>query len=415
MCIIRKLELINALFEHFDCHQNDDGFEFSFAINQDNLELLQKFINADIDANFSFSNGVYVDFDEIKLRIGSNAKAELSFSSFKVKGINVYPDWENFLSYKPNIFSAPDNFLILSDHVIYAGESNSSKVNHYLDVCKIIRLLISKADHVQNFTSTIVEEVIFLHKGKLHMPVVYDKRVLEEKLDGFSIVNALFNDDSHTEQKTSILKEVIYGLLLNIPKSERLRYLLCNFGEFSRRLNENYQLFVSEFSFDDVRKEYEEKKREYFIKLNDVFSSVQTQMLGIPISIAISSVRMTAVLDKVSFFGDLLLSISIIIYSVMMFVFIKNQKHSLKAIKNDYESQMARLKHHYADQYEKIIDIKNDLDSRYQYQNNCLNGFYIITALLFIGTLLLSVINFNWHYMIDITFSFYSKLINMSN
>lgn len=364
MCLTRNLEKLDSLLKNFDCSHSEDGIDFSFTVSLEKLRLLKEFNDAGLP-DLSFDTGEqWVDLGDLSSRIGKEVKAELLFQELKAAGLNVYQDWSHFFSYKPHLISVPDSFLILSDHTIHPNEPTSKQVKHYFDVCKIVQLLISRADYIKKITDEIVEEVIFLHKEKLEIPINYTAEVLEEGLDGISIVNALFEDNSHIEQKISIFKEVISSFLSNISKTERLQYLLCHFGEFSKRLNENYQLFVSEFSFDDVRKEYEESKREYFTKLNDVFSSVQTKMLGVPISIAFASFKMNSFVTSASFLTDSLLGLSIVIYSIMMILMIANQNHSLKAVKTDYESQMARLKHHYSDQYKLSEDILIDLNKR---------------------------------------------------
>mgnify|MGYP000616233001 CR=1 FL=1 len=48
----------------------------------------------------------------------------------------------------------------------------------------------------------------------------------------------------------------------------------------------------------------------------------------------------------------------------MMFMLIANQKHTLAAVKNEYESQMTRLKHQYSEQYESIKKIENLKDRK---------------------------------------------------
>jgi len=393
MCLESKLKRVDDLFNHFGCHRNDEGFEFSFTVNKENLQSLKQYINDGVPLEAFFTGILHVNFDDLKSKNGCEVKAEITVQDFKRAGLNVYLDWQAFFAYKAHLTSVPDSFLILSDHTIYTGSTPSIIIKHYFDVCDVLRLLISRADHTKNFTSTIVEEIVFLHKNKLEITIEYDEKVFEGGMDGISIVKSLFDDEAHIEQKISILKEVLHSLLFNMPKTERLGYLLSNFGEFSKRLTENYQLYVSEFSFDDVRKEYEESKREYFTKLNDVFSSVQTKMLGIPISIAFASFKMSTIADKADSLSNPLLSLAIVIYSLMMILMIKNQKHSLFAVKHDYDSQMSRLKHHYSEQYELIEDIQVGLNHRYSYQNNCLNFFSAMTYCLIIVVVMVEVIN----------------------
>ena len=189
-------------------------------------------------------------------------------------------------------------------------------------------------------------------------------------------------------------------MLSGIQKNARLTYLLTNFGEFSKRLSENYHLFVSEFSFDEVRKEYEESKREYLTKLNDIFSSVQTKMLGIPVSLAVASIKISPIIDANSFWSNLLLFTAVWVYSYMMFSLIKNQTHTLSSVRDEYQSQMNRLKHQYSEQYEIIKHIEHDLDKRHDFQFQSLVRFrrMIMGLLIFVSLLFLYSVPWNGVY-----------------
>ena len=397
-----KLVTLKTLFKDFECHKNDDEFVVLFSISRSSIKRFVECQENEIQFGSYLVNELYVDINDLPAKEGQTAKASISAQQLKAQGLNVYWDWEDLLAYKPNITAVPDNFLIIDEEIVYPVEPASNKTKHYKEICTLLNLLISNADHTNNLTSKIINDVVFLHKTRLEIPIAYNQECLGEGLDGISIIVALFKDQSHIEQKSSILKETLYSLLINVSKKDRLQYLLNNFGDFSKRLNENYQLFVSEFSFDDVRKEYEEKKRDYLTKLNEVFSSAQTKMLGIPIALALASLKLSAIVDNITFWTNFFLALSITIYSVMMFMLITNQKHTLNALKNEYESQMARLKHQYADQYEQVKEILTDLNLRYDHQNNCLSWFYAMTAALFILVLALFFWNLPWKLILGI-------------
>lgn len=402
MNIINKLTSVQDLNNAFNFSVCENDFVFEFINNsssQYKLEDFHKITGFEL-SYLDVDNDIYIDsdisnHDEICL------KAELERKDLLDSNLNVYFNWKEMLENKVNLTTSPENFLILDESIIYpdnkpkteANKKTINKIEHYQEIISLLKILLVNADHKNKLSNDVIEDVVFLHKSRLEIPISYSEALLDEKLDGISIVKALFDEKSHKEQKKSIFKEVLHGFLINVPKKERLEHLIVYFGEFSKRYNENYQLFVSEFSFDEVRKEYEEKKRDYFTALNDVFSSVQTKMLGIPVSLALGALKMSAIIDDVTFWTNALLAFSIIIYSIMMFMLIKNQKHTLSAIKTEYDSQMTRLKHQYVEQYEEIKNIQIDLDKRHDFQKSCLNWFYVLTFSLFI----LIVSRFTWN------------------
>jgi hypothetical protein len=115
------------------------------------------------------------------------------------------------------------------------------------------------------------------------------------------------------------------------------------------------------------------------------------KMIGIPISLALMSFKMTAILDNVTFFTNFMLLLAVIIYGFMMVTLIKNQKHTLTALKTEYTAQMDRLKFRFSDQYELIKEVVEELDDRGDFQRACLNWYYVAVSvlILFVGGLFL--------------------------
>ncbi|MGB1201708.1 MAG: hypothetical protein ACPG5R_09100 [Cognaticolwellia aestuarii] len=332
-------------------------------------------------------DNLFIDISDLENHIGKVALIKF------IKPQGVFQSWKDFLDYKPNLIRCPDNFYLIDDNISFPADADEGELKHYLSILKLVTLLIEHADHTEYLSDVVVDKVTYLHKSRVDIQLQYKKDDLIDSLDGITAICAYFEDSSHKEQKVSILKEALFSLGLTNNSINNLSYLIQNFGEFSKRFIENYNLFVSEFSFDEVRKEYEEKKRDYFIKLDEIFSSVQSKMLGIPISLALASFKLSAIVDQKSFWANLFLSLSIVVYSAMMMMLIKNQKHSLKALKSEFTSQMNRLKHQYSEQYEKIQRMITDLDNRHDYQKSCLNWFYVMSCTLFIIVIAL----FLWH------------------
>ncbi|TOB59545.1 hypothetical protein CGK02_21970, partial [Vibrio parahaemolyticus] len=185
-------------------------------------------------------------------------------------------------------------------------------------------------------------------------------------------------------------KTALYDFLKSVQKERRFEYLITHFGEFSAQVIENYDLYVSEFSFDDVRLEYQEKKRDYMLKINETFSSIQTKALGIPVSLAFVAIRLsTSKTDSLTEATNMLLFVAALVYGVMMWLLIQNQKHSLKSIEIEYKGQINRLKKEYPDHHDKIILEFEDLDKRCRTQRFQLNVFLV----LIIGLVLISYIH----------------------
>ncbi|WKD48980.1 hypothetical protein [Microbulbifer spongiae] len=303
--------------------------------------------------------------------------------------IEFYDSIDELISVPSNKLSRPDRFYLIDSSFFYPCSDIPDKIQHYFDLIKLLVMLKDVSDYQYGF-SNVIEKLVFLHKSRFDLSLKYDSESLIDSIDGLSVILGFFEGEEHIEQKKSILKEILIGMLSDIPDEKKLKYLISNFGEFSKRFVENYQYFVSEFSFDEVRVEYEEKKREYLVKIDEVFSATQLRMLGVPVSLAVVAFKMSPVVSSIpTFLINFLLLFSVAAYSYMMRMLLVNQRHTLAAIKGEYSSHMRRLKYQFSDQYDNIYGIKKDLDERYKFQKKNLVKFNRISVLLVIVVLLI--------------------------
>lgn len=379
LAVIRKL--------HIDYDLKYQGSDLIFDVELSEL-LLARLNRAEIEFTVDINN-IFVRQSLYVIRMGEYACIKIAKDDL-VCAKYIYKDWTDFLRFQVNRTICPEFFLILSDDLFYDGGKvkNNSILNHYNEVCKLIFLLVDTADHREGDFSLGIESVVYLHKSKLYIPTTYKLESLDESLDGISVLLANFKDELHREHKVSILKEVLSSLLGNVPEAGRFAYLLKHFGEFSTRFTENYQLFVSEFSFDSVRVEYEEKKRDYIIKLNDVLASIQTKMLGIPVSLAFLSLKAERVkANEIIGTGHYALLAGVVIYCLMMFFMIVNQQHTLKHVKDEYTSLINRLKYKHPKQHDKIEKVVVLLNNRALFLEITLYFFHVLTAALLLFSL----------------------------
>ncbi len=391
--IEKCLEKILQLHTKYNLKEEGGYFRFSSVITNQFIQDVDSLPSQIINETSYLDKGSETDRAEewsiLKLKSDITVTVSLSHDDLVSNGLLIFRNWNHFLEYRQYFFSLPDDCLLLNEGLIFSQSKDQKEVFHYKGVVSVLQLLKNNADHVQFFSDKIIDKYVFLHRSSLSISLKsLDAHFLEMDLDGLKILNSIFEDDSHKQQKRSILKEVLYSFLINISEEKRLEFLFKNFGEFSKRINENYHLFVSEFSFDKVRLEYEEKKREYLLKINDIFSSIQAKMLGVPVSIVLAAIELNDPENSFDKLSALLLYAAIVIYSVFMLLLLKNQNHTLKSIKEEYTGQMNRLKFHYAAQYKQIGDLIGDLDKRARFQKGLLIFCAVVIALLDIAVII---------------------------
>ncbi len=369
--------------------------ELIIKINPFSNKKIITYLSKKIECSFSdCDNQSFILLEEVFDR--KEIDIHISISTFHDLELCFSLTWEDFLGDQLNLSVTPKHFYILEEKLLNSRDITNEKLENYKKIISFINILSSHSDHNEYISEPAIEKLVFLHKNRIEIPISYSLSAISKGVHGIDILNHLFADETHIEQKSSIFKEALFGFSKNTEEKNRLNHIISHSEEFISRVIENYQLFVSEFSFEDVRREYEERKREYIVKLNEVFNTVQGKLLGIPISLALFSFKSTAIINDITFFSNFLILVSIIAYCSMMIMLIENQKHTLGATKSEYTSQMLRLKHLYADQYEKISSIKSDLDTRYKFQKDCLNYSYILLTSLFIIVLTMFFYNLPW-------------------
>ena len=106
-------------------------------------------------------------------------------------------------------------------------------------------------------------------------------------------------------------------------------------------MQNSYNLFVSEFSFEKFKCEAEEKRLEYTLKLNKTLSDVQNQLITIPLSLLVLGSQI--VFGSPTDLKNWILLISMLFFSIIMWIVTTNQKSSISAILTEIQLSKEKL------------------------------------------------------------------------
>lgn len=301
-------------------------------------------------------------------------------------GLEIYEDWPSFLRKIKNRLKSPSFFYVISDDSLFPRDREEHKVRHYLDIIALVEILCDNCDFRSSDT-----RLVFLHKSNLEFEIDFGEPEVDAGLDGITIFQEMFKGEEHTGQKKSLLKESLYNMIANVNEKFRFKNLLNNFGSFSTQITQSYHLFVSEFSFDDVRREYEEKTREYVFEINKIFADVQTKMLGVPAILALAAFRFSTISQPNQWIPNLIILVAVLVYLHMMIYLIRSQDDTLLAIKREIKSQMKRFRKDYQKEGRLLHIFEDNLEQRCEKQRVALKNFYWVMGLLFLVTISLFV------------------------
>lgn len=245
-------------------------------------------------------------------------------------------DMDDLLRAPSRLLSPPKRFYLADiDYLLFEeGTDIPELVKGYLDASLFASTLNDISDH----SLPLAPKAIFLQGEKLELSLAYassDLLILQglEKFI-FDFVKA----EIHKEQKATIIKGVLIEMLKN-NEIDRLTVscLIKRFSEFLERVNANYQLYVSEFSFEKIKEQVESEKFEFTLKLNKVFSDIQNQLLAVPIALVLVSSQMK--LENGLSFLNMSIWCGVLIFGIFMSLLVRNQRSTLNAIKLEIDSQ----------------------------------------------------------------------------
>ncbi len=167
----------------------------------------------------------------------------------------------------------------------------------------------------------------------------------------------------HRKQILTILKTVLSETLQNILPEERFVRMSDLSDEILDKVNNNYQVFISGFSFEKAREELEERKMEYMVKLNGVLSDIQNKFLAVPLALLLAGGQLE---DKNGFtWKNCSIMVGSLIFGCMMLVLVYNQRHTLHSVWEEMRQRRDRYKNQHPTLFEKVEDIFSGLEKRY--------------------------------------------------
>ena len=285
----------------------------------------------------------------------------------------IFQSIEHLAKVKP--VEPPKKFIIIEnngDSIFVDREKKGfkpeGKLKHYLEISELWETL---KENAEDFTA---KGLTFLHRKKMKLIPQYDVELLSQEYDGFSRYQRILghlSDESHKDAKPHILQNSLISLLYNIPEQKRFEYLLQNFSCFSIKFDDAYYAYVVGFSFDDLRKEYEERYREYMVKINDLISSSLTKSLMIPGVLYLTATRTQSIQTSKGLLNgieSLIVNVGIgsaaIIVFMIYWCILCNEKRSLKSIEDEFKSLMGRLEEKSPHAVSKIKVFKDNIFDR---------------------------------------------------
>lgn len=249
---------------------------------------------------------------------------------------------DDLLNHPKYLYSLPLSFFIADTNECFPSkETPSGSLRGYIDVVDLIKILKSFCDHFDSSGGQL--RLVFLQKEKLEITVCYSKEALS-LLPCLTELKNILSERVHYQQRRAILKKILLEELRLIEVKDRFVVLIKSINRIYQRFLDNYQLYVSEFSFDSIYKEISGKRLDYILKINKNFTDIQNQLLAVPLAALLAWSQM----GKNAHLKNWLVFVTSLVFSLFLSMLIRNQKASLSAIKDEIKDQEKSLCNEYA-------------------------------------------------------------------
>ncbi|ENX02637.1 hypothetical protein F900_01083 [Acinetobacter modestus] len=292
-------------------------------------------------------------------------------------------NWDELLSYPHYIINPIKDLFFTSSQMLFNKDSTDENYLNYLNLYKIYEFINFLSENTKSDQGTIFFNRSYKFKFTL------TENDLKECLD-IQTLETLMNKDMHREAIIHLMCKEVTGFIKDIDEKDRFSHMIRHLNPLITNILHSYQSFVDDYSFDKVRKEYNEKRTEYTKKINDTFDSVATKMLAIPAGIWFATAQIKNNAEQnFDFTRNFVVLMTVLCMVVVLILNILGQYSTLKELKNEYTDVFKNLKVKFADEAKEIGKISKELDRKNNWTVGKMTSSIIISIALFIYTLVL--------------------------
>lgn len=246
--------------------------------------------------------------------------------------------------------------------------------------------LIKKLEHEEIIGKAGNRFLIITHDQKIH--ITHDisaeiiKGAAQSISQGLAKLEEILTDTLHSTEKKRIIRNSLIASLKSCDETNRLKHLLRHCDEILETAQNNYELFISSFSFNSDLDKLHEQKREFSVKLNSLLIGIQGKLLAIPVStiLATTQLKNPGEPDQVTI--NLAVASSSLIFFIIISWLIRSQIIAINSIKTEVQQKEKRFRLELPGLFKEVEFIFKSLHS------DCNLNLKMAKSLIFLSTAL---------------------------
>lgn len=211
----------------------------------------------------------------------------------------------------------------------------------YTAACALLQFLKSK---VEVWDST-AQRLYLVDQMAVEIPLAsYSAKQTAELPKRLTAVTR-FLDAAHldADARWAFFRKASLRLLRDVPKEKRLGVFMESIGNVFDRAQQDHSLYLERFSFEDLLKNFDEKRLKFVGDLNQILASIQTALIAVPIGFFLIAEKFKPASGWAG--QNIVLAAGGIVFFALLFILSLNQGKTLNGIKlalTDFETEQTK-------------------------------------------------------------------------
>ncbi|OWW18359.1 hypothetical protein AYR66_01185 [Noviherbaspirillum denitrificans] len=289
-------------------------------------------------------SAVFGEIDVQKIAAGK-VRLEVSLPNGDVG--RFYSSSEAFLLNTPSIVHGvlPENFYV-ADIDYFSGDANKpEKIKSIELLSTFIKLLSEFAEDSSELQGGGINRLLFVlppdgrkPQKTVVVPIILEATALDNTLIHLRILEELVDPSNekklHIEERRLVMRTAIGDVLSNAENGANLlTYLAKNWREVLHKYRHNFQAYINNFAFDEVRKKIADAEIEYASKLSGVLGDIAGKLLALPVSL-VALIALEEAKQGTAFWIG---CIGLIIVTIIYVLVLHNQALQVKRLKDSFD------------------------------------------------------------------------------
>lgn len=262
-----------------------------------------------------------------------------------------------------NLHCLPENFALLDSGYKTWGDEKNAPTPKVLQASTLIKKL--EASEIlevtgSRFTLMTYDQKLYLSFGIASQTVQRTATTVE---NGLRRLEEILSDALHSTEKKRLIRNALISGLKSCDEPNRLSHLLSHCDEMLENAQHNYELFISNFSFNNDLDKLNEQKREYSVKLNGLLIGIQGKLLAIPVSTILATTQLKDASDSSHLVINSTVMISSLFFLTIIVWLIKSQMIAIKAIEFEITQKEKRFRQELPKLFHEVVRIFASLKS----------------------------------------------------